>query len=96
MDAMETNEYTNHVTVRRANVQNKDNINGALLAKALGDHKHVLGTETASPPPAVGVPILRIATLTLAQLEQIDITSITHQFVVYKLKVVSQRFRDDR
>lgn len=77
---MDTNDHTSHVTVRRANMHNKDNINGALLANALGDHIHVLGTETESAPLSVGV---RITTLTLAQLEQKDANVMRRNYINY-------------
>uniref|UniRef100_A0A8W8J306 Peptidase A2 domain-containing protein n=1 Tax=Magallana gigas TaxID=29159 RepID=A0A8W8J306_MAGGI len=67
-DDIDDIERTSHVTVRRAKAHSEGNTSEALLADALGDH--ILGTETASAPPAAGARILSSATLTRAPLER--------------------------
>lgn len=42
---MEINQYINYVIMCWVNVYNKDNINGVLFVKVLGDYIYVLGID---------------------------------------------------
>uniref|UniRef100_A0A8W8NC53 Peptidase A2 domain-containing protein n=1 Tax=Magallana gigas TaxID=29159 RepID=A0A8W8NC53_MAGGI len=80
-DGIDDTERTNHVTVRRAKAHSEGNTSEALLADALGDH--ILGTETASAPPAAGAPILSSATLTRAPLERRNADALRRNSINY-------------